>query len=135
MAINKKSTIVAQSLWNLVKIFISWVLYVVGISTILNQNCGFYINSQVFTQSDFHLLTLYLCTREDSNRYLHTFGGKGELPNFDCFQFSNMRSPPYILPTVSFPFPISAIAKCYFCPAYIFLLSLTEFVHKFCVIC
>ena len=50
LAINKKSTIVVQSLWNLVKIFISWVLYVPKISAWLDQNCGFFINSQVFGQ-------------------------------------------------------------------------------------
>ena len=42
------------------KIFISWVLNVVGISAWLHQNCGFFINSQIFGQSDFHLLTLYI---------------------------------------------------------------------------
>ena len=36
LAINKKSTIVVQSLWNLVKIFISRVLYVAGISAWLD---------------------------------------------------------------------------------------------------
>ena len=50
-AINKKSTIVVQSLWNLVKIFISWVLYVARISAGLDQNCGFFTNSKVLGQS------------------------------------------------------------------------------------
>ena len=59
-AVNKKFTIVVQSSWNLVKIFISWVLYFVGISAWLDQNCGFFINSHVFDQSDFHLFTLYI---------------------------------------------------------------------------
>ena len=46
-AINEKSTIVVQSLRNLVKIFISRVLYVARISAGLDQNCGFFINSNV----------------------------------------------------------------------------------------
>ena len=63
LAINKKSLIVVQSLWNLVKIFTSWVLYVVGISAWLDQNCGFVLHCQVFGQSDFHLITLYVQTK------------------------------------------------------------------------
>ena len=58
LAINKKSTIVVQSLWNLVKIFTSWVLYVTRISAWLDQNCGFFINSQVFSQCKKFWITL-----------------------------------------------------------------------------
>ena len=49
--IYKKSTIVVQSLWNLVKIFIWRVLYVARISAGLDQNCEFFINSNVLGQS------------------------------------------------------------------------------------
>ena len=42
LAINKKSTVVVQSWWNLVKICTSWALYVAWISAWLNQNCGFF---------------------------------------------------------------------------------------------
>ena len=56
----KKSTIVVQSLWNFVKIFISRVLYVAGISAWLDQNCWFFINSKVLGQSTFFSSTLYL---------------------------------------------------------------------------
>ena len=58
-AINEKSTIVVQSLRNLVKIFISWVLYVASISAGLDQNCGFFINSKVLGLCTFFLFTLY----------------------------------------------------------------------------
>ena len=60
LAINKKSTIVVQSLWNMAKIFISLVDYVVGISVWLEQNCGYFIKSQVFGQSNFFWYTFYL---------------------------------------------------------------------------
>ena len=53
MAINKKSTFVVQSLWNFVKMFLSWVLYVPVISARLDQNCRFFINSQVLGLSTF----------------------------------------------------------------------------------
>ena len=38
---------------------------------------------------------------------LTTTSNIGVLPNFVAFQFSRMRSPPYIFPTVSRPLPIS----------------------------
>ena len=50
----------------------------------------------------------FLCTQV--NRYFSFLTGLCELgifPNFVHFQFSRIRSPPYIFPTVSFPFPIS----------------------------
>ena len=53
LAINKKSIIVVLSLWNLVKIFISWVIHVVWISAWLDQDCGFFISEQVLGLSTF----------------------------------------------------------------------------------
>ena len=45
LAISKKSTILIQSVWNLAKIFTSWVNYVHQVSYRLDQNCGFFTNS------------------------------------------------------------------------------------------
>ena len=72
-AINEKSTIVVQSLRNLVKIFISWVLYVASISAGLDQNCGFFINSKVLGLCTFFLFTLYIGTRDTSSSWTSKF--------------------------------------------------------------
>ena len=47
LAINKQSTTLVLSSWNLVKIFIEGVLDVVKILAWLDENCGFFINRQI----------------------------------------------------------------------------------------
>ena len=62
MAISKKSTIVVQSFWNLVKIF---MLLILRMSAWLDQNCGFFINSHILGQLQIWLLTLYISRVND----------------------------------------------------------------------
>ena len=52
MTINKKS------LWNLLKIVIFWVLYVTRILAWLDQNCWFFMNSQILSMYTFLTYTL-----------------------------------------------------------------------------
>ena len=59
MAISKKSTIFAQSSWNLVKITTSWLGNIDWIWAQLDQNYGFFTSSQLFGLSNFLLPILY----------------------------------------------------------------------------
>ena len=49
-AITKKSTIFGQSLWNLVKMTSSWVDKIAEISAGSNENCRFFISSEILSQ-------------------------------------------------------------------------------------
>ena len=58
MTISKKSTIFAQSSWNLVKIITSWLDCIAWIWAQLDQNYGFFTYNQMFGFSTFLLLIL-----------------------------------------------------------------------------
>ena len=60
MAIDKKSTIFIQSLWNLVKISTSCVGNFAWILAKLDENCGFFINVEVLSLCPFICITLYV---------------------------------------------------------------------------
>ena len=58
-AINEKSIIFIQSLWNFVKMTMSWIVKIAKFWAWLDKNYGFFINSIFQSQSHFLLLTLY----------------------------------------------------------------------------
>ena len=59
LAISKKTTILVQSSWNLVKIIASWGNRFHQVSWRLDKNCGFFNNSQYLNVCGFFLLRLY----------------------------------------------------------------------------
>ena len=60
LAISKKSTVFVQRLWNLVKIINPWVGNIGKISAELDQKCRFFINANIFGQSQILGVPLYL---------------------------------------------------------------------------
>ena len=58
-AINEKSTIIVQNLWNFVKLTHAWVGQIGKVSLSLDKNCGFFINSMFFCQFHFLFISLY----------------------------------------------------------------------------
>ena len=58
-AITQQSTISFQSLWNLLKIFSSWVGKVAWRSVWLDKNCEFFTNSQILSQYNSFCISLY----------------------------------------------------------------------------
>ena len=68
---SKKSTIFVQSIWNLVKIFISWGIHFHQVSWGLEKNCGFFTNGYFlnvccFFYSDLMIEIVYYtcCSKE-----------------------------------------------------------------------
>ena len=60
MATNKKSTIIVQSLFNLVKMIVSWGDYFHQVSLGLDKNCWFFTTGQFLNVCCFFLLRLYI---------------------------------------------------------------------------